>query len=80
MDIRRSVLIHVEDRLQRMGIRGEEIKEEFDLVRSGLMNSLEFVDLVASLEKEAGLEIDFEEALKRGDLTTLAGLRRIFEQ
>jgi acyl carrier protein len=79
MDTRRKTLDFIGDRLRRIGIREEEIRDDFDLVRTGLMNSLEFVDLVSSLEKESGREIDFEEALEKGDLTTLGGLLRVFK-
>lgn len=67
------------DKLQRIGIRESELGESFDLVKSGLLNSLEFVDIVASMEKIYLIEIDFEKALDTGNLTTLGGLIRAFE-
>ena len=67
------------DKLQRLAIKENELGGNFDLVRSGLLNSLEFVDLVASLEKMYQVEIDFESALDTGDLTTVAGLIREFK-
>jgi len=67
------------DKLQRIGIRESEPGESFDLVKSGLLNSLEFVDMVASMEKIYLIEIDFEQALETGEFTTLGGLIRAFE-
>jgi acyl carrier protein len=67
------------EKLQRIGIRESEPGESFDLVKSGLLNSLEFVDIVASMEKLYDIEIDFEKALESGNLTTLGGLIRAFE-
>ena len=67
------------DKLQRIGIRESELGESFDLVKSGLLNSLEFVDMIASMEKIHLIEIDFEQALETGELTTLGGLIRAFE-
>ena len=68
----------VREKLDRLSIRDHEITGGFDLVKSGLVNSLEFVDMVASLEKLQGIEIDFEKELDNEDFTTLDGLIRIF--
>ena len=67
------------DKLQRIGIRESDLGESFYLVKSGLLNSLDFVDMVASMEKIHLIEIDFEKALETGELTTLGGLIRAFE-
>ena len=77
-EIRKQVMELLRDKLQRLSIRENELGDSFDLVKSGLLNSLEFVDLVASLEKVHEVEIDFEKALSSGDLTTLGGLIRAF--
>jgi acyl carrier protein len=79
-EIRKRVLELLLDKLQRVGIRETELGDNFDLVKSGLLNSLEFVDIVASMEKIYLIEIDFEQALDTGELTTLGGLIRAFEE
>ena len=78
-EIRKQMMVFVHDKLERLAIRESELGDSFDLVKSGLLNSLEFVDLVASLEKINHLEINFEEALDSGDFTTVGGLIRAFE-
>jgi acyl carrier protein len=78
-DIRKKVMELLRDKLQRIGIRETELGDNFDLVKSGLLNSLEFVDIIASMEKFYSLEIDFEQALDKGGLTTLGGLITTFE-
>jgi acyl carrier protein len=78
-EIRKQIIQLLKDKLQRLTIRDSELGDNFDLVKSGLLNSLEFVDLVASLEKSNQLEIDFEKALEKGDFTTIGGLIRGFE-
>ena len=78
-DIRKQVMQLLRDKLQRIGIRESELGESFDLVKSGLLNSLEFVDMVASMEKINLHEIDFEQALDSGELTTIGGLIRAFK-
>jgi acyl carrier protein len=76
--IRTSLMSLLAGKLFRLGIRDSELGDHFDLVKSGLMNSLEFVEMVAKLEKEYQCEIDFETALANGDLTTIGGVIRNF--
>jgi acyl carrier protein len=78
-EIRKQLMDLLRDKLQRLAIRENELGGNFDLVKSGLLNSLEFVDLVASLEKIYDNEIDFEKALDSGELTTIGGLIKAFE-
>lgn len=78
-EIRKQMMEFVHDKLQRLSIRESELGDGFDLVKSGLLNSLEFVDLVASIERIHHHEIDFEEALETGELTTVGGLIRAFK-
>jgi acyl carrier protein len=78
-EVRKQVMELILGKLQRLSISENELGDSFDMVKSGLVNSLEFVDLVASLEKINHHEIDFEKALDSGELTTLGGLIRAFE-
>jgi acyl carrier protein len=73
-DIRKSLVRILSPKLERLGISNDELGNHFDLVKSGLVNSLEFVDMVATLEKEYHCEVDFEKGLAEGDLTTIGGL------
>lgn len=77
-EIRNQVLALIRDKLIRLSVKESELGHSFDLVKSGLLNSLEFVDLVASLEKENDREIDFEKELATGAFTTLGGLVNAF--
>ena len=77
-EIRKLLTELLREKLDRLSIKDHEISGGFDLVKSGLVNSLEFVDLVASLEKAQNFEIDFEKALEKGDFTTLDGLIKVF--
>lgn len=79
IDTRKEVMDMIREKLERLSIKESELGNGFDLVRSGLMNSLEFVDLVADLEKLHDYEINFESALASGDFTTIGGLLRAFE-
>lgn len=68
------------DKLTRAGLREIELSDDFDLVKSGLVNSLEFVEIVSNMERNFKVEIDFESALENGTLTKLGGLIQTFEK
>jgi acyl carrier protein len=78
-ELRKQLMELLREKLQRIGIRESELGENFDLVKSGLLNSLEFVDIIASLEKIYDVEIDFEQALDKGGFTTLGGIIMAFQ-
>lgn len=67
------------DKLSRYGIKSGELNDRFDLLRSGLLNSLEFVEFIAGMEKSLGKEMDFEKAVEQEDFTTIKGVLRNFE-
>ena len=77
-EFREQLMKLLKDKLHRLAISESELGDDFDLVKSGFVNSLEFVDMVASLEKIYDIEIDFEEGLNSGELTTVSGLTRAF--
>jgi len=78
-EIRRQLTDHLQPRLERYGITPGELTGHFDLVKSGLVNSLEFVELITAMEKRLGIEVDFDAALDAGDFTTFGGLIRTLE-
>jgi acyl carrier protein len=77
-ELRKQLMLILRDKLTRLDIRETELGDAFDLVKSGLLNSLEFVDMVAKLEKSFDIEIDFEEGLATGALTTVGGITKAF--
>ncbi len=79
-EIRKIILELLHEKLERLGISDSEINDRFDLVKSGLLSSLEFVDLVASIENRLNIEIDYEQALDAGDFTTISGIKNTFQK
>ena len=55
-----------------------ELTDDLDLLRSGLLDSLGFVDLVVDLEKRTGKEVDLIAAMDRPGGTTLGGVVELF--
>lgn len=79
MELREELLAILESRLERFGITKDEIRDDFDLVRSGLVSSLEFVEVMAEMERRRGVEIDYEKAIAEKDFTSVSGMVRIFQ-
>jgi acyl carrier protein len=73
-DIKSFILSQLKDKLLRLGIGVDEISEDFDLVKSGMLDSMSFVDLVVSIEQHYGIEVDFEKAFLQPSFTSLSGL------
>ena len=78
-ELRANIVQLLTDRLARMGMSENDLTEDLDLVRSGLLDSLAFIDLITALEKLAGKELDLDAALDRQDATTIAGLKNLFQ-
>ena len=51
---------------------------DFDLVKSGLLDSMAFVDLVGALEEKLNQQIDFEKVMEDERFTTVSGLISLF--
>lgn len=77
-DPRAFILKRLEAPAQRLGLEPGELVDDLDLLRSGLLDSLGFVDLVAELEEVFHVQVDLEQALGRSGSTTLHGVIRLF--
>ena len=72
------IMQRIAKRLQRLGMQDREVTADLDLVRSGLLDSLSFVDLIADLEHASGRQVDLEKALERPGATTVKGVKSLF--
>ncbi|HET6243536.1 MAG: acyl carrier protein [Bacteroidetes bacterium] len=79
-EITTFILEQLDKRLIRIGMQRKEITPNFDLVKSGLLDSMSFVDLVVEIEKKFNTEIDFELAFQNADFTTISGLIQTIEK
>ncbi|HSG67953.1 MAG TPA: acyl carrier protein [Bacteroidales bacterium] len=76
--VRQELIALISNKLKVFGIAEGEVGDGFDLVRSGLLDSMAFIDLVASLEEKFKVEIDFEKAAEEDSFTTFGGLITFF--
>ena len=79
-NIKALVMEAMVPRMKQLEIREKEINGSFDLVRTGFVNSMEFVELLAGMEKMLNVEIDYEKALEDEEFTSVDGIIRAFNQ
>jgi len=77
-ELRDRLLERLTARLLRMGLTSEDMTNDLDLVRSGVLDSLGFVDLIADLSNSTGRDVDLEAALDRKGATTVGGVLALF--
>jgi acyl carrier protein len=79
-EVKEFIISRLREKLILFNIAEDELKDGFDLVKSGLLDSMAFIDLVAGLEEEFGLEIDFEKAAESEEFTSLGGLTKLISK
>jgi acyl carrier protein len=79
-EIKKELVNLLMPRMDKLGVRERELKKNFDLVASGFVNSMEFVELVTDLESRCGIEIDFDKVLESKKFTTVGGLVELFSE
>jgi acyl carrier protein len=77
-EIRARIITALESRMKILGIKENELKDHFDLVGSGLVNSMEFVEMVGRVEDELNVELDFDSMMDDEEFTTLGRIVSIF--
>jgi acyl carrier protein len=72
---RSVVMTEIRDALALLGIPESEVDADFDLLHSGAVDSMRFLELLGTLERELGFEINLQEFEIEG-VTRLGGLMR----
>jgi len=65
-------------RMERLGLAKHEFTNDLDLVRTGILDSLAFVDLITEMETALGMQVDLEKAFDRPGATTIGGVIELF--
>ncbi|MBP7513356.1 MAG: acyl carrier protein [Flavobacteriales bacterium] len=76
--VRQVLAERVSQRLVRLGLSPADLTDDLDLIRSGVLDSLGFVDLIADLESATGKQVDLERALEHRNATTVANVISLF--
>ncbi len=73
-ELREFIVGLLKEKLLLFDISGDELNDKFDLVKSGLLDSMAFIDLIAETEEKYQIEIDFEKLADSLDFSTMGGL------
>jgi acyl carrier protein len=76
--VRSLILAHLAQPIVELGFEREAITDDFDLLTSGVIDSLGIVELIGAIEQHLGLAIDLSE-LDPEELTVLGPLARYIE-
>ncbi|MGI9623515.1 MAG: phosphopantetheine-binding protein [Acidimicrobiales bacterium] len=76
-DFKTYILEMVADSLELWGITDPD--DDFDLIESGAVDSMAFLDLIVGIETHFGLQVDFEE-LDPENLGQLGSLCKFLEK
>jgi acyl carrier protein len=75
-EIKIHVVKYLMEKLESSGIGRHDLDDGIDLVGSGLISSLGFIELLASVENQFGIEIDFEDR-DPSEFTTFTGFVKL---
>lgn len=78
-DARQLILELAAPALTRADIEVADVDETFNLIDTGVFDSIEFLDFIARLEDRAGTQLDLFDA-DPDALTTIGGLVRLLEE
>lgn len=75
MQVRAAILEALAGPLAALGMTGEAIPDDLDIIQNGLVDSLGLVTLLTELEDRFGLQLDYDD-LPIEDLTRIGPLSR----
>lgn len=70
--IQKFVLKELQTKLSYLGISSDSVDDDFDLIGSGVLDSMSFIELIGAVENEFGIEMDFED-VESAELTSIQG-------
>lgn len=59
--VRSLILSHLQVPLNQEGLRPEEVRDDFDLLTEGIVDSQGILELILEVEERLGVQINFEE-------------------
>ena len=78
-EIKTFILRFLEGKAKRLGIKEKFLLNDFELIKSGLLDSMSFLDLIIELETHFKIQIDFEDK-NPSEFTTLTGLVKLVSE
>ena len=78
-EVRAFILDRLQSSLSAKGLSTESVPDDFDLLTEGVIDSMGIVELIAALEGQFNIRLDFEE-LDPENLTIVGPLCRYVEE
>lgn len=76
--VKSVILAHLAQSISELGLQPGGLSDDFDLLTSGVIDSLGIIELIGAIEQELGLVLDLSE-LDPENLTRLGPLSRYIE-
>jgi acyl carrier protein len=74
-EVRRFLIEHFGSAIAARGVKPEEMGDDFDLLQTGIIDSLGVIEMISAVEKRFGITVDFE-AMGPTELTLLGSFSR----
>lgn len=75
-EVKRFIIEQLKTRFKRIGYIEKYLLKDFNLVQTGILDSMQFIELLALIEKKFHIEINFENQ-PPASFTTLSGLAKL---
>lgn len=79
MDTEQIIIATIQQRAKSIGFPIEEITPKLDLIKSGLYDSMSFIDLIVSLEEDCNVTIDLENISPK-EISTIQSLSNTIQK
>ncbi len=78
-EVRSFIIAHLGDAFKENGAATDQVKDDFDLLKMGIIDSIGFIGLISAVEDRFGIEIDFED-MDTDNLTVIGPMSRYIEE
>ena len=78
-EVKEYVLSVLRERYQRLGFKEKYLITDFDIVKSGILDSLSFIELIVTIEEHYSIRIDLEDR-DPSSFTKLSGLVKLITE
>lgn len=78
-EVRLLILSSLQTQLAAMGLRSDDVPDDFDLLARGVVDSMAILELIANIERHFDIKIDFED-LDPESLTIIGPFCRYIEE
>lgn len=72
IQVRKFILDELQPKLTMLGISRGAVSTKFNLIDSGILDSMSFIELIGAVENKFSVEMDFEN-LEANEITSIEG-------